>query len=82
MSKTYTVHITFASWAIASSKAALIARGLEVRENYDGPIFKNVISAESSEGFLLLSLDDGETCYSYNTRQIARVKTFPNKDVI
>lgn len=68
-------HITLAYPELLDAKAALKERGLEVRENFDGPIFEDIAGYSVNSEWVAVTTKEGET-YVYPARNIARLKHY------
>lgn len=76
--KTQNLHITLTLQARQEAIAALKARGLDIRENFDGPLFEDIAGYTINGEWVGVMLKDGAT-YVYPKTSIARVKHF-NKE--
>lgn len=72
------LHITFDLQHQLEAKAAMKARGLEIRENFDGPIFKDIAGYQINSNWVAVSLRDGTT-YAYPAAHVVRIKHYNTK---
>lgn len=67
------LHITLDNYAREDAKKMLIERGLEMREHWDGPIFKDIQGFQLSANLVSVTLKDGVS-YAYPMSSVARIK--------
>lgn len=72
------LHITLVLQPRAEAIAALKARGLEVREHFDGPIFKDIAGYQVNGEWVAVTLKEG-TSYVYPAKNINRLKHYNTK---
>lgn len=69
------LHITLEYYARQEAIKALTERGMEIRENFDGPIFKDIAGHQVGTTWVAVMLKDGTT-YVYPTTSVARLKVY------
>ena len=72
----FNFHITLTPQSRIEATQMLQARGLPVREFFDGPIFEDILGYQMGSEWVAVSLKDGST-YVYPRTSIARVKHYP-----
>lgn len=75
----YNLHITLAPTAYYEAIRAMEKRGLEIREHFDGPIFKDIMGYQVNGDWVAVSLKDGTT-YAYPASDISRIKHYITKE--
>lgn len=75
----YNLHITLSQYPRAEAEYAMRSRGLEIREHFDGPIFKDIMGYQVNGDWVAVSLKDGTT-YAYPASNISRIKHFITKE--
>ena len=73
--KTQNLHITLGLQARQEAIAAMRQRGLDIRENFDGPLFEDIAGYTINGEWVGVMLKDGTT-YVYPKTSVARVKHF------
>lgn len=77
----YNFHITLDGFHRREAEEMLLARGLPVRDHFDGPIFEDILGYQMGSEWVAVSLKDGTT-YVYPKTSIARIKHYitPTKE--
>lgn len=75
----YNIHLTFTPGPRGEAYRAMEERGLEIRENFDGPIFKDIMGYQVNGDWVAVSLKDGTT-YAYPASNISRIKHYITKE--
>ena len=77
----FNFHITLDKYARDEAEFMLRSRGLPVRDNFDGPIFEDILGYQMGNEWVAVSLKDGST-YVYPRTSITRVKHYitPTKE--
>ena len=77
----FNFHITLEKNARDEAEYMLRSRGLPIRDNFDGPIFEDILGYQMNGEWVAVSLKNGST-YVYPRTSIARIKHYiaPNKE--
>lgn len=77
--QTQSLHVTLNLQSRQEAKAAMLARGMQIPELFDGPIFRDIAGYQVNGAWLAVSLKDGTT-YAYPIANVSRFKHFNEKE--